>query len=168
VTDARWQRFAERGTQIVAARAEVERMNLQPGFQFEGLRGPVTLDRQAIGPQFARRPDVDPALLRRLFPALAALPVTAVRQAEIEAKYAGYVDRQHDEISRQRRMEARDIPLDFDFQALGALSTEGREKLSRQRPRSLGQAARIPGVTPADVSILMVALSGIGTVKTAA
>jgi tRNA uridine 5-carboxymethylaminomethyl modification enzyme len=168
VTDARWQRFEERGAQIVAARTEVERMNLQPGFQFEGLRGPVTLDRQAIGPQFARRPDVDPALLRSLFPALAALPATAVRQAEIEAKYAGYVDRQHDEISRQRRMEARDIPLDFDFQALGALSTEGREKLSRQRPRSLGQAARIPGVTPADVSILMIALSGTGTVKTAA
>lgn len=167
VSDERWARFEERRAQIAVAQEIIAKMNLQPGFQFESLHGPVTLDRQAIGPQFARRSDVDPAILRSLFPSLAALPATVVRQVEIEAKYAGYVERQYEEIGRQRRMEARDIPLDFDFHALTSLSTEGREKLSRQRPRSLGQAARIPGVTPADVSILMVALTGTASAKVA-
>ena len=68
----------------------------------------------------------------------------------------GYITRQGREVSKHRRLEERAIPEEFDFRTIRALSHEGREKLARIRPRSLGQAARIPGVTPADVSILLV------------
>ncbi|MFN3651781.1 MAG: tRNA uridine-5-carboxymethylaminomethyl(34) synthesis enzyme MnmG [Armatimonadota bacterium] len=158
VTDERWERFLARTAQLSEAEARLRRINLQPGFSFTGSRGPVTLEKQTFGPQFIRRPDVDFRVMRREFPALGELPRLAIRDLEIAMKYEGYIQRQQDEVARQRRMESRAIPDDFDYDAVHGLSYEGREKLRRQRPHSLGQAARIPGVTPADVGILMVAL----------
>ena len=158
VSDARWERFLARKAALSDAEERVRRINLQPGFTFTGLNGPVTLDKQAMGPQFLRRPDVDFEMMRRQFPQLAELPRMVMRDLEIHAKYAGYIDRQSDEVERQRRMETRRIPDGFDFANIRGLSTEGREKLVRQQPRSIGQASRIPGLTPADVSILLVAL----------
>src|SRR5207237_7589937 len=96
--------------------------------------------------------------MRRALPELADLPWTALRQVEIELKYEGYIDRQRGQLEKHRRLEGWPIPEEFDYAAVRALSHEGREKLQRVRPRSIGQAARIPGVTPADVSILLVCL----------
>lgn len=158
VSDRRWEMFLERKRAIADAAERVERLNLQPGFTFTGLKAAVTLDKQAMGAQFLRRTDVDGEVMRREFPQLADVPKLVMRQVEIEMKYSGYIDRQQDEVEKQRRMESRAIPEDFDFEAVHGLSHEGREKLIRQRPRSIGQAARIPGLTPADVSILLVAL----------
>jgi tRNA uridine 5-carboxymethylaminomethyl modification enzyme len=158
VTDERWDRHLARRRLIAEGEEQLRRLNLQPGYTFTGLNGPVTLDKQAVGAQFLRRTDVDQEILQRDHPQFADLPKLIVRQIEIQAKYDGYIERQQDEVERQRRMEARAIPEDFDFADARGLSTEGREKLVRQRPRNLGQAARIPGVTPADISVLMVAL----------
>jgi len=83
-----------------------------------------------------------------------------LRQLEIELKYDGYITRQLEQIERFERYESLDIPVNFDFNRVKSLSTEGREKLNRVRPRSIGQASRISGVSPADVSILMVYLKG--------
>ena len=78
---------------------------------------------------------------------------------EARIKYAGYVDRQAEEVERLRRMETLRIPEDFDYdEEARQLSSEARQKLGRVRPRSLGQASRISGVSPADVSSLMVLL----------
>ena len=79
-------------------------------------------------------------------------------QVEIQVKYAGYIERQRDEIERQRRHEALALPADFDYGQVRGLSREVSEKLSRQRPHTLGQAGRIPGVTPAAISLLLVHL----------
>ncbi len=158
VSDERWSRFLERQSTLEDAKQRLGRVNLQPGFSFGGLRGPVTLDKQAQGPQFLRRPDVDHHVLRREFPQFAETPRFVLRDLEIHAKYEGYIERQHEEVERQRRMESRAIPDDLDYREIHGLSTEGREKLIRLRPRSLGQAARIPGLTPADISVLMIAL----------
>jgi tRNA uridine 5-carboxymethylaminomethyl modification enzyme len=103
-----------------------------------------------------RRPEVTAAQLRAALPELAGLPRRALEQVEIETKYEGYIGRQKEQVDRHRRMEEREIPEGFDFLSIRALSHEGREKLARIRPRSIGQAARIPGLTPADISILMV------------
>jgi len=78
------------------------------------------------------------------------------RQIEVTAKYDGYVRRMLDEVARFRRMEERAIPATLDYHAVPGLSTEARERLIAVRPRSLGQASRIPGVTPAALSILAV------------
>lgn len=81
-------------------------------------------------------------------------------QVEIELKYDGYIQRQNDQIARFDRNEESRIPLDFDYRSVRSLSSEGREKLAKVNPSSIGQASRISGVTPADISVLMVYLKG--------
>ncbi|MBL3599482.1 MAG: tRNA uridine-5-carboxymethylaminomethyl(34) synthesis enzyme MnmG [gamma proteobacterium endosymbiont of Lamellibrachia anaximandri] len=82
-------------------------------------------------------------------------------QIEVQAKYAGYIDRQRDEIERQRANESMSLPDDFDFEKVRGLSAEIREKFLRHRPETLGQAGRIPGVTPAAISMLMIHLKQV-------
>jgi tRNA uridine 5-carboxymethylaminomethyl modification enzyme len=82
----------------------------------------------------------------------------AMEQAEIELKYEGYIMRQYEAVSRLEKYEQTKIPLNFDFTKIKQLSTEGREKLNKVKPRSIGQASRISGVTPSDISILLVYL----------
>ena len=81
-----------------------------------------------------------------------------VEQLEIEARYAGYIDRQRDEIARQRKHEDTLIPEEIDYQAVRGLSNEVRQILIEHRPMTLGQATRISGVTPAAISLLLVHL----------
>jgi len=82
----------------------------------------------------------------------------AAEQLAIQAKYAGYIERQHAEIERNRRHEETALPADFDYAAVTGLSNEVRQKLARHRPQTLGQAARLEGVTPAAMSLLLVHL----------
>lgn len=83
-----------------------------------------------------------------------------LEQIEIELKYEGYIARQVEQVERFEQYESRHIPEDFNFSAVRSLSAEGREKLAKVRPTSIGQASRISGVTPSDVSVLMVCLKG--------
>jgi len=76
----------------------------------------------------------------------------------VQAKYMGYIDRQRDEIERQRRSEDTVLPESLDYTQVRGLSHEVRQKLAQQRPTTLGQAARIPGLTPAAISILLIHL----------
>jgi tRNA uridine 5-carboxymethylaminomethyl modification enzyme len=82
----------------------------------------------------------------------------ALEQAEIELKYEGYILRQYEAVAKFEKYEDTKIPLNFDFVKIKQLSTEGREKLNKVKPRSIGQASRISGVTPSDISILLVYL----------
>ncbi|MGH8217882.1 MAG: tRNA uridine-5-carboxymethylaminomethyl(34) synthesis enzyme MnmG, partial [Steroidobacteraceae bacterium] len=86
------------------------------------------------------------------------LPAQVQLQVEVRAKYAGYIERQHAEIERQRLSEEMPLPADLDYAAITGLSTEARQRLAEARPATLGQAARVPGVTPAAVSVLLVHL----------
>ena len=81
-----------------------------------------------------------------------------VEQVEIAAKYAGYIDRQKDEVQRAAHLEKLRLPDDLDYLQVTALSIEVRQKLQKHRPETLGQASRISGVTPAAISLLMVHL----------
>jgi tRNA uridine 5-carboxymethylaminomethyl modification enzyme len=103
--------------------------------------------------QLLRRPGTTYADLRRLDPD-AVDDVDVARQVEVAAKYDGYVRRMLDEVARFRRLERRLIPETLDYRAVPGLSTEIRERLAAVRPRSLGQASRVPGVTPAAIAIL--------------
>jgi tRNA uridine 5-carboxymethylaminomethyl modification enzyme len=86
------------------------------------------------------------------------LPDQVRAQVEVRAKYAGYIERQEDEIERQRRNEETRLPGDLDYTQVPGLSHEVRQKLTEARPATIGQAGRTPGVTPAAVSILLVHL----------
>jgi tRNA uridine 5-carboxymethylaminomethyl modification enzyme len=89
---------------------------------------------------------------------LPAIGADAIREVEAEALYGGYIRRQEAELAKLRAMEAAPIPEDVDFMAIGNLRTEARQKLSAIRPRDLGAASRISGVSPADIAVLTVYL----------
>ena len=129
------------------------------------LGGPLSREARAL--ELLRRPDVS-------YTALMTLPgvgpgvadALVAEQVEIQAQYAGYIDRQRDEIERQRRHEDTRLPERFDYAEVRGLSAEVREKLARTRPATLGQAARIPGMTPAAISLLLVHLKKHGARQT--
>jgi len=144
VADDAWQRLQEKEREIAAAQALLRATR----------RGIRTLEG------ILRRPEVTWQSLSSEEPALASLKNSpeAWEQVEIEAKYAGYLARQAAQIERARRMEERPIPPDIDYAAVPHLRAEAREKLARIRPRSLGQAARIAGIGPSDLAVLMIHL----------
>jgi tRNA uridine 5-carboxymethylaminomethyl modification enzyme len=108
--------------------------------------------------QFLRRPEMDYALIAHLLPPPNSLSREAAGQVEVEAKYAGYIEKQQAEVARFRRLEDRRIPPNWNYETIAGLRTEAREKLARVRPATVGQAARLAGVNPADVSVLLVHL----------
>lgn len=121
--------------------------------------GTSPLTQGASLAQLLRRPEVNLEALLPFAPeAVAAASATLRQRVEIEVKYAGYIQKQIESVERFLRLEEKRIPEDFDYSRLLGLSMEAREKLARHRPQSVGQASRILGVTPADISVLLVAL----------
>ena len=94
--------------------------------------------------------------LPRVKDALSSFSGEAIEQAEIQTKYQVYIDKEKDLVDRMRQLEDLEIPNTFDYQRIVSLGAEAREKLTRVKPRTLGQASRISGINPADVQILMV------------
>jgi len=109
--------------------------------------------------QFLRRPEITYAMLQALAPDGDALSPEVADQVAVEAKYAGYIEKQQQQVERLRRLEQRRIPDSFDYNSIVGIKTEAREKLVRFRPATVGQASRISGVNPADISILLVYLT---------
>jgi len=109
--------------------------------------------------EWLRRPEATYARLRETDPAAARVPAEVADQVEIAVKYEGYIRRQERQVAGHRRLEARLLPPELDFHAVRGLSREAVDHLTRVRPRSLGQAARIAGVTPADIALLCVWLA---------
>ncbi len=108
--------------------------------------------------QFLRRPETAYAMLETLFPNPEGLTPDAARQVTIEAKYAGYIETQRKQVRRVSRLEERRIPDSFNYQTIVGIRKEAQEKLDRIRPATVGQASRISGVNPADISVLLVYL----------
>ena len=110
-----------------------------------------------------KRPELDLPTLYRLAGEEPPVPPVVVEQLEIRHKYEGYIKRQEETARKFAQGEGKTIPEDFDYEGVPGLSGEIREKLQQVRPRSLGQAARISGVTPAALSVLMVYLKRSGS-----
>jgi tRNA uridine 5-carboxymethylaminomethyl modification enzyme len=121
-------------------------------------RGLDPLDDGVNALLFLRRPEVSYELIEALVPGNTPLPAEVIEQVTIEAKYAGYIEKQRQEVERMKRLEERPIPPDFDYEVPVGLSNEAREKLERFWPATVGQASRISGVNPTDISILLVYL----------
>ncbi|MEO6138953.1 MAG: tRNA uridine-5-carboxymethylaminomethyl(34) synthesis enzyme MnmG [Luteimonas sp.] len=120
----------------------------------------IDLTRETNALDLLKRPEIDYARLLTL-PSLAPAVIDAAvaEQVEIDTKYSGYLTRQHDEIARQQRHETAAIPAGFGYDGVRGLSAEARQKLEHVRPETVGQAQRIPGMTPAAISLLLVHLS---------
>ena len=164
VGDARYEGFGARREILERERARLEGVRLAPGGVPEAFADEVLgrpLGREQTAWQLLRRPEVRYADLMRIAgPGIEDPRVAA--QLEIEAKYAGYVERQDDEVARTRAREALRIPDGFDYRAVRGLSAEVSEKLALHRPATIGQAGRVSGVTPAAVSLLLVHLKRHG------
>lgn len=162
VGEPQWRAFEAKREAIEREHQRLRATWLRPGtldpqLQTEVLGEP--LRREVRASELLARPRVDYRALRRLLGEGATdLDPAVVEQVDIQARYAGYIERQSAEIERQRGQESKVLPPDFDFAGVRGLSTEVREKLCRVRPTTVGQAARIPGVTPAAVSLLLIHL----------
>jgi tRNA uridine 5-carboxymethylaminomethyl modification enzyme len=172
VDDARWQAFTAKREAIEREQTRLHDTWLRPA-QVDEAQGTrvlgAPLKREQRLSELLRRPDVGYAELMTL-PG-AGEPVSAPKvaeQVEIQAKYAGYVTRQQDEITRNSRHEDVVVPPALDYDQVAGLSAEVREKFKRQRPATLGQASRLPGITPAAISLLLVHLKKHGALRQSA
>ena len=162
VDDERWRRFEAKHTAIANINRELEQTLLRPNSPEAAeleplLGGPPTREANLL--EILRRPEIRVGHLARFCPPPEGEDRDAVwEQVEIQAKYQGYIARQQAEIERSRRHEHWRLPERMDYANVVGLSNEVREKLHRQRPETVGQAARIPGVTPAAISLLLVHL----------
>ena len=162
VGDVQWRRFEDKREAIERERQRLRETFVRPERVDQALAERILgepLRREVRASELLARPNVGYAGVA----ALAGdppepLPAEVTEQLEIQARYQGYIERQRDEIDRHCDQDARALPEDFDFDQVRGLSTEVREKLNRVRPHTLGQAARIPGVTPAAVSLLLIHL----------
>ncbi len=162
VTDDRWQRFEQKREAIEREQQRLRDIWVQPGSplaeQVTALfDSPISKETRAL--DLLARPDVDYARLVDL-PALAPTlaDAEAAEQLEIQARYQGYIKRQQVEIDRLKANEALKLPEHFDYAQVRGLSAEVREKLIKRRPATIGQASRIPGLTPAAISLLLIHL----------
>ncbi|WP_298038086.1 tRNA uridine-5-carboxymethylaminomethyl(34) synthesis enzyme MnmG [uncultured Desulfuromonas sp.] len=159
VNDERWERFAAKMDGVERGRGRLGSARVAPSAvdTLERL-GISDLKNGASLEELLRRPEIGVDDLLFLDEGLAALGGEVLEQLEISTKYAGYIRRQLEQVERFRKTEMVKISPDFDYDTVGGLSMEVLEKLKQVRPLTLGQASRIPGVTPAAVAILAVLL----------
>jgi len=160
VDDARWRAFVEKREHIELEQQRLKTTWVQPGsVQAEAIAAKTgtALGREYSLHDLLKRPELNYADLCA-FGGPGDIAPQVAEQVEIDAKYAGYIDRQQDEIERMRRQETTPIPEGFDYDSVKGLSNEVKQKLAAARPDTLARASRIPGVTPAAISLLLIYL----------
>ncbi len=165
IGEARYAALLEKQRLIEAERERAERTVIAPGEAVNAMlvsRETAPLTTGAKLADLIRRPQLGYDLLAPFDPGRSALPRAVFEQVEISLKYEGYIKRQHAQIAEAQRLESKLLPEDIDYAAVTNLRLEAREKLSRIRPRSIGQASRISGVSPADISVLLIYLREAG------
>ena len=162
IEDAVWKKYADKKRAVDLELERLAQVRLHPSDGVNELfaeAGTAPLKEAVPLIDILRRPELNYRHIEQLCPSESPLSIDATEHVEAEVKYDGYIKRQNTQVDKLKRLESVRIPTDFDFANLSLnLSTEGRQKLAHIRPQTLGQAARISGVSPADVSSLMVLL----------
>ena len=172
VGEDRWRSFCEKKEAITAEQQRLEGAWVQPGSLLaQAIKNKTgsSLTREYSLLDLLKRPELGYGDIKG-FDETISVSKEVAEQVEIQAKYAGYINRQQGEIDKLRRQENTKIPDDFDFSLISGLSNEAKQKLSDLRPSTLARASRIPGVTSAAISVLLVHLkksSAIKIIKTA-
>ena len=160
VDDTRYTRFTEKRTALERAISELGQMHISPSAENNAklaAMGTAPLRSGVNLLDLLRRKEVTYAKLQDAF-GLETLSEQVAEQTEIFAKYEGYITKQRQEVERFMKLENKKLPVDIDYRAIKELSSEAAEKLDKVRPTNIGQASRISGVSPADISVLMIAL----------
>jgi tRNA uridine 5-carboxymethylaminomethyl modification enzyme len=162
---ARYEAVEKKGRAIAQELQRLKEAWIKPSPETNVLLGSWGLEALEEGVnalQFLRRPETTYQMIQTLAPGPNNLSPEAQEEVNIEAKYAGYIERQLQEVERSRRLEERRIPPDLDYETMIGLRKEAQEKLKRFRPATVGQASRIQGVNPADISVLLIYLERVG------
>ena len=161
VDDARYAAVQEKYRQVAEEMARLEKTHIAPSDALNEMlvsRGTAAAKTGVSLADLLRRPQISYADLAPFDPERPNLPRAVTEQAEIRLKYAGYIDRQMRQVEEFQRLEERPLPDGLDFESIACLRLEARQKLQAIRPKNLGQASRISGVSPADIAALMVYL----------
>ncbi len=164
-TDERMARTERKQRDTASLLGELRTIRYTPGADFSAWMAAHGQPEPVAGvsaEELLRRPEITLAALAELTPGIDDYDAQAREQAQIAVKYAGYLDRQDALIRRARAMEETLLPEEMDYRAVTGLRIEACQKLEKQRPRSLAAASRIPGVSPADVAVLMVYIEKTG------
>ncbi|HYF92931.1 MAG TPA: tRNA uridine-5-carboxymethylaminomethyl(34) synthesis enzyme MnmG [Symbiobacteriaceae bacterium] len=161
VDDARWESFSALREGVEGEHRRLSKMTITPNDTVQMVlreAGSTELKTGVGAVQLLRRPEIRYQHLVAMDVGKPDLPRAVLQEVETLVKYEGYIQKEMDQVERLKRLEAKRLPADLDYQHMKNLSTEAREKLSKVRPETLGQASRIAGVSPADVALLMVYL----------
>lgn len=161
ISPARFTAFLEKQKQIEAEINRLEKTSVPPSDTLRSIMEEAGCEPVKTGIRLAdllRRPQLSYALLTPVDTSRPALSKPVWSEAEIRIKYAGYIERQKRAVEQFRKMESKALPDDLDYMQMDGLCTEARQKLTKQRPKNVGQASRISGVSPADISVLLVYL----------
>jgi tRNA uridine 5-carboxymethylaminomethyl modification enzyme len=159
IGDERYEKFLEKKRLVAEECERLKRTTLPPSEQVNSLL--LSLGSSAISTgiklaELIRRPELSYEKLAPIDKDRPALPRAVTLTAEINVRYEGYIKRELAEAERQRRLEGMRLPADMDYTAVGGLRLEAVEKLNKIKPTSIGQASRISGVNPADISVLLI------------
>ncbi len=162
IGDDRWERFTKKQKQKQEELQRVKTVVIPPSEEVNAMlvsRGTSEITTGVRMIDLLKRPQLDYACLAPFDIQRPDLPAAVFENVEIEIKYDGYIQRQKAEIAEMRRLEQRLLPKDMDYSKLVGLRVEAQEKLQKVRPQNIGQASRISGVSPADISVLLIWLS---------
>ncbi len=163
VSEEQYQKVLAKYAAVDAELARLEAFHVSPSEDLNTLlteRGTAPIATGFSLAELMRRPQISYADLASFDPDRPELPKSVSQQVEIRLKYDGYIRRQLRQVEEFTRMEAKKLPADLDYRAISGLRLEAREKLEKIRPENFGQASRISGVSPADISVLMIYLEG--------
>lgn len=161
VKDRQWELFQEKQKSMSCLMNQLETIRVKPDASlravFDSINENIPANAMPLGELF-RRPSVDQSTIARIWPEFLEFPEDVRIEAEVSCRYAGYVQRQAELARRGQELESFLLPSDLDYYSIAGLTTEAREKLTDIRPRTFGQAGRIPGITPAALTCLEIQL----------
>ena len=159
VTDERYTAFCKKKEEVDELLSVLKKLSVTPTTRTNELLesvGSAPLKTGIKGVDLLRRQEMTYSLMKKLFSELKDYPLDVTEEVEITVKYEGYIERQREQVAKMNKLEQRLLPDSIDYEAIDTISSEGRQKLSDIRPRSLGQASRISGVSPADITALLI------------
>src|SRR5699024_9995463 len=161
VKEEQFQKFLRKKTAIEAELNRLKNIRIKPSAEdqdFLAQKNSALLKDGILANELLRRPEIKYQDLEYLIPVNKELTAREIEQVEIQIKYEGYIKKAQAKVEKLKRIEAKHIPENIDYEAINGIATEAKQKLQKIEPETIAQASRISGVNPSDLSILMVYL----------
>ncbi|GGH80314.1 tRNA uridine 5-carboxymethylaminomethyl modification enzyme [Pullulanibacillus pueri] len=161
IPEKRYNKFIEKKRLIEEEKQRLEKIMIKPTEEVQEILRSVgghELKEPVTAEQLLKRPEIHYHHIAQIVPSERDIPEDVAEQVDIQTKYEGYIGKQLQQVDKMKRMEEKRIPDDLNYEAIHGLATEAKQKLAEVRPLSVGQASRVSGVNPSDVSILLVYL----------